>query len=60
MSIPDAMNHIADGQFGEAAMLPKIQASVDFIKAGEGRKAIITNLEHALEALEGKAGTVIS
>lgn len=60
MSIPDAINHIADGQFGEAAMLPKIQASVDFIKAGEGRKAIITNLEHALEALEGKAGTVIS
>lgn len=60
MSIPDAMNHIADGQFGEAAMLPKIQASVDFIKAGEGRKAIITNLEHVLEALEGKAGTVIS
>lgn len=51
--------YIQEGQFGETAMLPKIRASVDFIKAGQGKQAIITNLEHALEALEGKSGTII-
>lgn len=59
LSIEEAEAHIRDNQFGETAMLPKIQASVDFIKAGTGRKAIITNLENALNALDGKAGTVI-
>lgn len=59
LNVEEAEKHIADGQFGETAMLPKIRASVDFIKAGEGRRAIITNLEHALEALEGKSGTII-
>lgn len=51
--------YIQEGQFGETAMLPKIRASVDFIKAGQSKQAIITNLEHALEALEGKSGTII-
>lgn len=60
LGIEEAEKHIADKQFGEAAMLPKIQASVDFIKAGKGRKAIITNLDSALDALAGKAGTIIS
>lgn len=54
-----AESYILEGQFGETAMLPKIRASVDFIKAGQGRQAIITNLEHALDALEGKSGTII-
>lgn len=55
-----AEEYISQGQFGETAMLPKIRASVDFIKSGEGRQAIITNLEHALDALDGRSGTIIS
>ncbi len=60
LSIEEAEQDILEHQFGETAMLPKIQASIDFIKAGEGREAIITNLEHALDAINGKAGTTIS
>ncbi len=60
ITVAEAQEHINNRQFGEAAMLPKIQASIDFISKGEGRQAIITSLEHALDALEGKAGTRIS
>lgn len=59
LSEQEAIKHIADGQFGETAMLPKIQASLDFIRKGENRKAIITNLENAAASLEGKDGTII-
>lgn len=59
LNVEEAEHYIKDNQFGETAMLPKIQASVSFLKTGEGRRAIITNLEHALNALEGKAGTII-
>lgn len=55
----EAEQYIAEGQFGVNAMLPKIRASIDFIRAGKERTAIITNLEHALDALKGSAGTII-
>jgi carbamate kinase len=59
MTTREAEDYIQAGQFGELAMLPKIRASVDFINAGSGRKAIIANLDAALDALAGKAGTTI-
>ncbi len=60
LTAAEAREHIAKKQFGETAMLPKIQAAVDFVSGHEGREAIITNLEHALEAIEGKTGTHIT
>ena len=39
--------------------LPKVDAAVGFVLAGEGRKAVIANLEKAKEALAGKTGTTI-
>ena len=60
VTVAEAKKHIANRQFGETAMLPKIQASVDFISAGTGREAIITDLGHAAAALNGEAGTHIS
>lgn len=59
MSIAQAQDYISQGQFEFASMLPKISASVDFITCGKGRKAIITSLAKAEEALKGTAGTVI-
>ena len=56
----EAKKHIEKDQFGKAAMLPKIQASVDFVSGREGRQAVITNLEHALDAVEGRTGTIIT
>lgn len=39
--------------------LPKVDAAVEFVLAGEGRKAVIANLMEAKEALAGKTGTTI-
>lgn len=59
MNLEEANSYIQDGQFEFASMLPKIEASVDFILHGRDRKAIITSLEKAKASMEGKAGTVI-
>ncbi|MEY8353669.1 carbamate kinase [Lachnospiraceae bacterium 54-53] len=60
MNPEEANAYIQDGQFEFASMLPKIEASVDFIQHGRNRKAIITSLKAAEASLEGKAGTVIT
>ena len=59
MNLEEANAYIQQGQFEFASMLPKIEASVDFIQHGRNRKAIITSLEKAKASLEGKAGTII-
>jgi len=41
-------------------MLPKVQAAIMFAKANPGKRAIITSLYKAVEALQGKEGTVIT
>ncbi len=51
--------YLKDGQFPPGSMAPKIEACIRFIKAG-GKKAIITSLDHAIDALHGKTGTVIT
>lgn len=60
MNLEEADAYIQQGQFESASMLPKIEASVDFIRHGRNRKAIITSLEKAKAGLEGKAGTIIT
>lgn len=55
----DAEAHAKNGHFSAGSMLPKIESSLDFIKAGKGRIAIITSMEKAKEALAGRAGTTI-
>lgn len=58
ISVSEVEKHIADGQFAAGSMGPKIEAAVDFAKAG--RTAIICALDEADLALQGKAGTRIS
>ena len=60
MTVEEAKSYMKSGQFAAASMLPKVEASVDFVSNGKGRKAIITSLSKAKDALLGKAGTVIS
>ncbi|MCQ2508489.1 MAG: carbamate kinase, partial [Dorea sp.] len=45
VTLAEAKKYIEEGQFGLDNMEPKIQASVDFIEKGEGRKAVITSFE---------------
>lgn len=59
ISVEEAEQYIREGHFAPGSMLPKIQAAVMFVKSNPGKKAIITSLYKAVEALEGKAGTII-
>ena len=60
ISAAEARRHMEAGEFGEAGMLPKIEASVNFVSQKDNRTAIITSIDHAMAALHGKTGTVIS
>ncbi len=60
MSVEEAEDYIRQGHFEFASMLPKIEASVDFIKSGKDRMAIITCLDDALASIDYRAGTIIS
>ena len=59
MNIDEAKAYMEQGQFEFASMLPKVSASVNFLEAGKGRKAIITSLDKAEDSLTGEAGTTI-
>lgn len=59
MTLAEAKTYMEEGQFEFASMLPKISASVNFLEAGNGRKAIITSLDKAECSLTGEAGTTI-
>lgn len=60
MKVAEAEMYIKEGHFAPGSMLPKVQAAALFAKAMPGKKAIITSLYKAVEALEGKTGTVVS
>ena len=60
MTLAQAEQYVAEGHFAPGSMLPKVQASMKFVAANPGKKAIITSLDKAIEALEGKTGTVIT
>ena len=48
------------GYFKAGSMLPKVQAAKVFASKRPGNVGIITDIDHLKEALEGKAGTIIS
>lgn len=59
MTIAEAEKYLAEYQFGVGSMKPKVEASIEFVKS-RGKKAIITELSKAADALEGNAGTTIT
>lgn len=58
MSVTEAKKYLEEGHFLEGSMGPKVKACIRFLEWG-GEKAIITSLDKALQALEGKTGTHI-
>lgn len=58
LRLEEAKEYLGEGQFPAGSMGPKIEACIRFIEHG-GEKAIITCLECADEALEGRGGTQI-
>ena len=59
ITVDEAKQYSKEGHFAKGSMDPKVRAAIRFIEAG-GDKAIITSLDQAVAALEGKAGTTIT
>ena len=58
LRVSDANKYIAEGEFAEGSMLPKIEAAINFV-TGTNKKAIITSLEEAEYAFQKGIGTKI-
>ena len=59
MTLTQAKKYLADGQFPPGSMGPKVEAVIDFLEHG-GQHAVITDLEHLVPAVAGKAGTQLA
>lgn len=60
LSLASAYEYIANNEFAKGSMLPKVEACISFIEHTRGdKKAIITSLNKAVDALKSKAGTEI-
>jgi len=60
MNLEEAARYVKEGHFAAGSMLPKIQAAMKFVRNDPTKKAIITSLDKAIEALDGKTGTTIT
>ena len=58
-TVAEMKRYHADGHFAKGSMEPKIRAAIRFLESG-GERAIIASLDHAMDALEGRAGTTIT
>lgn len=58
VTVAEAERYLAEGQFPAGSMGPKVRGAVRFVRGG-GKRALITDVAHLDEALEGRAGTRI-
>lgn len=56
MTLSEAQGYLADGEFPEGSMGPKIRAALDLLTRG-GKEVIITSPAHLEEAMAGRTGT---
>ena len=60
MTVSEAREYMAQGQFAPGSMLPKVEACIDFVENNtHGGRALITSLEKAAAGLRGETGTII-
>jgi carbamate kinase len=58
MTVAEARSLLKKKEFGAGSMGPKVEAAVEFLEAG-GERAVIADLDHALQALERETGTQV-
>lgn len=57
LTVAEAKNYLAAGQFGKGSMGPKVEAAINFVEAGG--EAVITSLSHLEAGVKGEKGTRI-
>jgi carbamate kinase len=58
MTLAEAKQYLAEGQFPKGSMGPKIEASIAFLERG-GQRIVITSPENIERSLAGESGTWI-
>jgi len=59
ITLSEAKQYLAEGQFPPGSMGPKIEASIHFLEGG-GKQVIITSIEGIKKDASGKNGTIIT
>ena len=59
LSVAEAKKYLAEGQFEEGTMAPKIEAAIDFIGESAIRSVLITKLNKVDAEISGGMGTLI-
>lgn len=59
MTVSEARTYMEAGHFARGSMYEKVEAACRFVEDDPSRRAVITDLELAAEALDGTAGTQI-
>ena len=59
ISKEEMYKHLENNEFKEGSMKPKVIASLNFLNSDNNRKSIITDIDNAISAIEGKCGTII-
>nr|WP_315102131.1 carbamate kinase [uncultured Catonella sp.] len=60
ITVAEAGKYMEEGNFEKGLDLAKIEAAVEFVSAGNGKRAIITSMDKVMLAVKGRAGTIIS
>jgi carbamate kinase len=58
LTIAQAKQYLAQGQFPTGSMGPKIEAAIQFLESG-GERALISSVERVIDAVHGETGTWI-
>ena len=59
ITVKEAREHLAAGEFPPGSMGPKIEAAIAFLER-EGREVVVTSPDHIADAVAGRTGTHIA
>ncbi|MDE7253641.1 MAG: carbamate kinase [Acetatifactor sp.] len=60
MTVSEAQEAIAQGEFEAGTMLPKIEAAISYLEKVPTGKVLITSMKYVKDAIKGKTGTLIT
>ena len=60
LTVAEAKELSAQGQFEDGTMLPKIEAAIAFLEKNPSGRVLITSIAAVAEAIKGKSGTLIT
>lgn len=60
LTVSEAKELTAQGQFEEGTMLPKVEAAIAYLEKNPAGSVLITSISAVSEAIKGKNGTVIT